>query len=62
MQAISTKDSHLPAGPIHHHTLFTAVGLVCDVRLGLVLACELGIISSDTNRGGCGSPPVGAHH
>ena len=62
MQAISTKDSHLPAGPIHHHTLFTAVGLVCDVRLGLVLACELGIISSDTNRGAVAVPPVGAHH
>ena len=59
MQAISTKDSHLPAGPIHHHTLFTAVGLVCDVRLGLVLACELGIISSDTNRGAVAVPLLG---
>ena len=59
MQAISTKNSHLPAGPIHHHTLFTAVGLVCDVRLGLVLACELGIISSDTNRGAVAVPLLG---
>ena len=59
MQAISTKDSCLSAGPIHHHTLFTAVGLVCDVRLGLVLACELGIISSDTNRGSVAVPLLG---
>ena len=59
MQAIVTKDSRLPAGPIHHHTLFTAVGLVCDVRLGLVLACELGIISSNTDRVAVAVPLLG---
>ena len=59
MQAISAKDSCLPASPIHHRTLFTAVGLVCDVRLGLVLACELGIISSETNRGAVAVPLLG---
>lgn len=59
MQAISIKDSLLPSSPIHHHALFTAVGLLCDIRLGLVLACELGIISSNTSRGAVAVPLLG---
>lgn len=59
MQAIRIKDSLLPSSPIHHHTLFTAVGLICDIRLGLVLACELGIIASNTDRGAITVPLLG---
>ena len=59
MQSIDIKDSRLPAGPIHRHALFTAVGLICDVRLGLVLACELGIMASSSGRGAMAVPLLG---
>ena len=59
MQAIRIKDSLLPSSPIHHHALFTAVGLISDIRLGLVLACELGIMASNSNRGVMTVPLLG---
>lgn len=59
MQAIRIKDSLLPSNPIHHHALFTAVGLICDVRLGLILACELGIMASNANKGAVAAPLLG---
>ncbi len=59
MQSIDIKKSHLPAGPIHRHALFTAVGLICDVRLGLVLACELGIMASKADKGAVAVPLLG---
>lgn len=59
MQLIEVKDSQLPAGSVHRHALFTAVGLICDVRLGLVLACELGIMASNTNKGAVVVPLLG---
>ena len=59
MQSIDIIDSHLPAGPIHRHALFTAVGLICDVRLGLVIACELGIMASNADKGAMAVPLLG---
>ena len=59
MQAIEIKDSLLPSSPIHCHTLFTAVGLVCDIRLGLVLACELGIMASSAGKEAVAVPFLG---
>ena len=59
MQSIDIKEPHQPTGPIHRHALFTAVGLICDVRLGLVLACELGIMASKADKGAVAVPLLG---
>lgn len=59
MQSIDIKEPHPPTGPIHRHALFTAVGLICDVRLGLVLACELGIMASKADKGAVAVPLLG---
>ncbi len=59
MQEINSQDSQPPSRFIHHHALFTAVALICDIRLGLILACELGIIASSTDRGAVAVPLLG---
>ena len=59
MQEISSQDSQPPSRFIHHHTIFTAVALICDIRLGLILACELGIIASSTDREAVAIPLLG---
>ena len=50
MQKIDLRGSNPPFSPIHHRALFTAVGLICDIRLGLILVCELGIIASNAGQ------------
>lgn len=59
MQDTSSQDSQPPSRFIHQHALFTAVALICDIRLGLILACELGIITSSTDRGAVAVPLLG---
>ena len=59
MQEINSQDSQPPSRFIHHHALFTAVALICDIRLGLILACELGIVASSTDRGAVAVPLLG---
>ncbi|KAA8742813.1 two-component sensor histidine kinase [Actinomyces johnsonii] len=59
MQETNSQDSQPPSRFIHHHALFTAVALICDIRLGLILACELGIIASSADRGAVAVPLLG---
>ena len=42
--------SQHPGHPIQHQTLFSAVVLICDIRLGTLLASELGITTSNDER------------
>lgn len=59
MPILDTRHSQLASSSIQHHTLFTAVGLICDIRLGLILASELGIIASNTGRTPVAAPLLG---
>ena len=59
MPILDTRHSQLASSSIQHHTLFTAVGLICDIRLGLILASELGIIASNTGRTPVAAPILG---
>ena len=42
--------SQIPNHSIHRQTLFSAVVLICDIRLGTLLASELGITTSNDER------------
>ena len=59
MPILDARHSQLTSSSIQHHTLFTAVGLICDIRLGLILASELGIIASNTGRTPVAAPILG---
>jgi len=42
--------SQVPGHSLHRQTLFSAVVLICDIRLGTLLASELGIATSNNER------------
>lgn len=42
--------SQVPSHSLHRQTLFSAVVLICDIRLGTLLASELGIATSNNER------------
>lgn len=50
MLTFTRHASQLPDHSVQQQTLFSAVVLICDIRLGILLACELGITTSDNER------------